>query len=349
MTRQAHTTFSGGLGYLIDDRYLLHNPGARHPESPQRLLAIKEAIKIRRDAQRWRRIYPRKATHEELQLVHSPFLIERVEKASRRAPSYLDYDTAVSSESFETALLAAGGVLECIDGICSGDLRRVVAFVRPPGHHADHRSARGFCLFNNVALAAAYAIRKHGLKRVAVVDIDVHHGNGTQSCFYNTPDVLYVSSHQSPLYPGTGDFSETGMDGGKGFTLNFPLPEATGDSTFVPLYTKIIAAVLDQYAPQIILVSAGFDGHVRDPLGGLDLTERAYRSAAASLMRAANRSCEGRICFVLEGGYSMQALKECTEAIMEQMELEYPEELQLREDSVFREISRRATTGFWKW
>jgi acetoin utilization deacetylase AcuC-like enzyme len=343
---------SDGLGYLLDDRYLLHDPGALHPESPQRLVAIREALEASGAAERWHRLKPRRASLDELALIHSPDHVERVERASKRAPVHLDIDTALSTESYDTALLAAGGVLQCVDAVCSGDLRRVFAFVRPPGHHADVDSASGFCIFNNVALAAAYARMKHRFERVAVVDFDVHHGNGTQSCFYRMPEVLYISTHQFPFYPGTGDFDEAGMGEGKGYTMNFPLPEATGDSDFVPIYSKIVSTVLDRFAPQLILVSAGYDAHFRDPLGGLALTHEGYASAAASLILAAERSCAGKICFVLEGGYDLQALADCSKAAIAAMEQPQPREMSVPEGSFFKEISRKASGyagGLWKW
>ncbi len=299
---------------------------------------------------RWRVLAPRKATVEDLELIHHPVHIQRVEQAVRRAPAYLDVDTAVSADSYQTALLAAGGVLECMDALCSGQLRRIFAFVRPPGHHANSESARGFCLFNNIALAAAYLRTRHKVERIAIVDFDVHHGDGTQSCFYGTPEVLYISTHQFPFYPGTGDFHETGDGNGKGYTLNFPLPEGTGDSIFVPIYSKLIATVLDQYEPQIILVSAGLDGHYKDPLGGLALTHMGYGSAAASLMQAAERWCNGKICFILEGGYSMQGLQDSLRAIMVAMEKSHPEEMPVREGEAFRDLSRRAAQfSRWQW
>lgn len=338
------------LGYLLDDRYLLHNPGTRHPESPARLLAIQESLCESRVTQRWKALQPRLAGLEELELVHQPAHVKNVEQASERAPAYMDTDTSVSAESYETALLAAGGVLECVDSICSGKLRRVFAFIRPPGHHASAEHARGFCLFNNAALAAAYAREKHGLQRVAIIDFDVHHGDGTQSCFYKSPEILYISTHQFPFYPGTGDFNEVGNGGGKGYTLNFPLPAGTGDAVFAPVYSKIVSAVLDQFEPQFILVSAGFDGHIKDPLGGLALTHAGYGSAAASLILAAERWCSGKICFVLEGGYSSEGLRACTRAVLAQMEKPRPKELIVREGALFKEISAKAAKfSQWKW
>jgi acetoin utilization deacetylase AcuC-like enzyme len=352
MNASAQDKQAEGLGYLYDDHYLLHDPGKRHPESPQRLIAIRQILENPAVRDHFQKLHPRMAKAGELELIHSPLHIQRIEQAARRAPSFLDLDTSVSIDSYQTALLAAGGVLQCVDSICSGKLRRVFAFVRPPGHHADRERASGFCLFNNVALAAAYALREYKLDRIAIVDMDVHHGNGTQSCFYSNPHVLYISSHQYPFYPGSGSFNEVGRGEGKGYTLNFPLPEGTGDSSFVPIYSKIIASVLDQYAPQLILVSTGFDGHIKDPLGGLALTQAGYASAAASLMLAADRLCDGRICFVLEGGYDIGALKDCSGAILTEMQKRHPAEWDVRESSGFKEISRQAekfAAGKWKW
>ncbi len=346
------TTSPNGLGYLLDNRYLLHNPGQDHPESPERLIPVRQALEPFTASGRWQPLQPRRASVRELQLVHTPSHIENIEQAAKRAPFSLDPDTSVSTDSYETALLAAGGVLQCIDSICSGKLRRIFAFVRPPGHHAGRENARGFCLFNNVAVAAAYARLEHRLERLAIIDFDVHHGNGTQSSFYGDPSVLYVSSHQYPFYPGSGNFNEVGRGSGKGYTLNFPLPEGSGDSNFVPIYTKIVPKVLEQFSPQLIIVSAGFDGHFSDSYGGLLLTHSGYAAAAASLIAAAERLCDGKICFVLEGGYSPQALKDCIGAIMTEMETRSPREASIREGAFFQEISKQAakcTAGFWKW
>src|SRR5436309_12214658 len=338
--------------FLSDNCYLEHEPGSRHPESPLRLRAVQAAIAAHETVERWQRLQPRPASREELELVHRPGLIERVEKAARRAPAYLDPDTVVSSRSSHTALEAAGGVLECVEAIASGALTRGFAFVRPPGHHAEPDKAMGFCLFNNVALGAAYARQRYGLLRIAVVDIDLHHGNGTQAAFYDDPRVLYVSSHQYPYYPGTGNFDETGLKAGKGYTLNFPLPAGTGDAIFAPIYAHIVAPILEQYQPQLILVSTGFDAYFQDPLGGLAVTRKGYASVAASLIRAAEKSCGGKICFVLEGGYSMEGLQECTKAVLTQMEHDSPAPDVPPEKPLFLEISsaaRKAFGGLWKW
>ncbi|MGA2260386.1 MAG: histone deacetylase [Acidobacteriota bacterium] len=340
------------LGFLIDDRFRLHKTGSRHPESPHRLDCIQQALDDLGAAERWRRIEARAARPDQLEMVHRRTYIERVKRASEMAPSFLDMDTPVSAASFEIALLATGSVLACVDAICAGEIDRAFSFVRPPGHHAEPDRAMGFCLFNNVALAAAHLRLEHKLDRVAIVDIDVHHGNGTQASFYGDPNVLFISTHQYPFYPGTGDIRQIGIQDGWGYTLNFPLPAGTGDSVFVPIYSRIVSSVLDQYRPQFILVSAGFDALLGDPLGGLCVSAAGFASVAASLSKAADRCCGGRICFVLEGGYSSAGLQECTKAVMAELEAQHPNELTVPADPLFETISKDAEGEFgehWKW
>ena len=339
-------------GFLIDDRFRRHVTGNRHQESPDRLTYIQHAIDNYGATERWRRIEARPARLDQLELIHVPSHIHRVRRAAELAPVFLDVDTPVSTGSFDAALLAAGGVLACVDAVCAGEIDRAFAFVRPPGHHAEPDRAMGFCLFNNVALGAAYLRSEHKLDRVAIVDFDVHHGNGTQACFYGNPGVLFISTHQYPYYPGTGDFCQVGLREGWGYTLNFPLPAGTSDDLFVPIYSRIVAPILDQYQPQFILVSAGFDAFLGDPLGGLALSAAGIASAAASLIKSADRCCRGRICFVLEGGYSPTGLQECAKAVMGEMESENPKELALPEAPLFEVISNHAQGEFgehWQW
>jgi acetoin utilization deacetylase AcuC-like enzyme len=341
-----------GLAYLMDDAFLEHDPGSRHPESPARLTAIRSALEQCGVLMRWTRIAARPARLDEMESVHHSSLLEQVENASRRGPSYLDPDTVVSAGSYRAALFAAGGTLECVDAICAGKIRRAFAFVRPPGHHAEPDRAMGFCLFNNVALAAAYARVEHQLERVAVIDFDLHHGNGTQACFYDDPNVLFISSHQYPFYPGTGDFAEVGIKEGRGFTVNLPVPKGTGDEVFMPLYSRIVRPILEQFRPQLVLVSAGFDAHYLDPLGGLRVTSAGFASVAASLILAADALCSGKICFVLEGGYSLEALKDCTRLVVGQMEATTAQERRLGSLPKFDEYSgeaRRAFGQFWNF
>jgi acetoin utilization deacetylase AcuC-like enzyme len=339
-------------GYLIDDRFRRHETGSRHPESPNRLAHIQEALDSCTTLKRWRRIAAREADPAEVELIHTHSYIERVKRASEEAPTLLDRDTPACAESYAIALLAAGSTLACVDSLCAGEVDRAFAFVRPPGHHAEPGKAMGFCLFNNVAIAAAYLRRKHKVERVAIVDIDVHHGNGTQSCFYRDPGVLFISTHQYPFYPGTGAFHDIGMEDGWGYTLNFPLPAGTGDGVVVPVYERIVSAILDQYQPEFILVSSGFDAFSGDPLGGLKVSAAGYASIAASLLQAADRSCAGRICFVLEGGYSPKGLRECTMAVMGEMEADRPTVRAFAEDPLFEIIAKQAEGEFgehWQW
>ena len=339
-------------GYLIDERFLLHDPGTLHPESPSRLANIREALDKAGIAERWRRIEACPAADEQLARVHTRDHIEKVRQASRSAPAYLDPDTPVCAESYEIALLAAGSVPACLDATLSGAIDRSFAFVRPPGHHAEPGRAMGFCLFNNIALGAAHLKSAHQLERIAIVDLDVHHGNGTQACFYDDPQVLFISSHQYPYYPGTGSFGEVGIGDGWGYNLNFPLPAGAGDGVFVPVYRQAVAAILDQYRPQFILVSAGFDSLAGDPLGGLTVSVAGYASAAASLCRAADRNCGGRICFVLEGGYSPAGLRAGTQAVLREMESNNPSEMAFPGDALFELISKHAKGEFgerWQW
>ena len=248
--------------------------------------------------------------------MHAEAHIRTIGEARGRA-AMIDADTFMSPESDDVARLGAGAVLTAVDHVlASGAGTRAVALVRPPGHHAEAGRAMGFCLYNNVAVGAAYA-RARGLERVAILDYDVHHGNGTQWIFYEDPAVLFVSSHQYPFYPGTGAAGETGKDAGLGFTVNFPLEAGATDADLDLVYREAAIPVLRQFRPQIIFVSAGFDAHERDPLGGLRMTTEGYATLTSRLLNAADELCEGRVVFVTEGGYDTSALAECCERVIE--------------------------------
>jgi acetoin utilization deacetylase AcuC-like enzyme len=224
----------------------------------------------------------------------------------------LDPDTFTSPASYEVARLAVGATIDAARyAVSSGE--HALALVRPPGHHAEPDRAMGFCLFNNVAIAAA-ALRQDGLARVAIVDIDVHHGNGTQAAFYTDPTVLYVSSHQFPYYPGTGAASEAGSGAGRGFTLNVPMPAGSTDEDYASVYGSVVVPALEQFRPDAILVSAGYDAHELDPLAGMRMTTAGYGAVVALLDDVAARVCGRRLAFVTEGGYHLDALRECLEA-----------------------------------
>jgi acetoin utilization deacetylase AcuC-like enzyme len=288
-------------------RFAEHVPPPGHPERPERA-EVFDAV-----AAEWARAggqvrEPRAATRQELARVHSAAHLDRIEGLTGRA-AMLDPDTFTSTATVEIALLAAGAAIDAArHAFASGD--PALALVRPPGHHAEPDRAMGFCFCNNVAIAAA-ALRADGVGRVAIVDIDVHHGNGTQAAFYEDATVLYASTHQYPYYPGTGGVRETGAGAGEGFTVNVPLEAGAGDLEFEAAYRTIIVPVLDTFQPELLLVSAGFDAHERDPLGGLRVTTAGYRRVVSMLHDTAVRLCGRRIALVTEGGYDLAALREC--------------------------------------
>jgi acetoin utilization deacetylase AcuC-like enzyme len=288
---------------------LAHDPGTGHPESPARLRAVLDALDDARFAGLDRREAPR-ATRAQLARVHAAELTDAIHAA---APStghaQLDPDTAMSPDSLEAALRAAGAVCAAVDALIDGNDTRAFCAVRPPGHHATHDTAMGFCLFNNIAVGAAQALAR-GVERVAIVDFDVHHGNGTQDIFWNEPRVLYASTHQSPLYPGTGAHSETGA----GNIVNAPLPPGAGSDAFRAACVEAVLPRLHDFRPQLVMISAGFDAHRLDPLASLNLLAEDYAWVTRELAGIAQASASGRIVSSLEGGYSLTALRESTAA-----------------------------------
>ncbi len=295
------------VAYVYDPLYLEHGtPG--HPESPARLQSIISHLEEAGLLSRLMAIKPRDATSAELEVVHSYELIARVRGAAEEGGGWLDPDTYVVPRSYEAALRAAGGVLAATDAVLDGEAGSAFCLVRPPGHHATPTKAMGFCLFNNVALAAAHALERRGLERVAIVDFDVHHGNGTQDAFYSDPRVLYVSTHQYPFYPGSGYWAETGEGQGEGTTVNLPLPRGCGRQEYLRAYREVGEPLLRRFRPQLLLVSAGFDAHFADPLAQMLLDTRGYYEIASLLKALADELCEGRIIFSLEGGYDHTAL-----------------------------------------
>ncbi len=308
------------VGYAYDPLFLDHEaPG--HPESPNRLRAIMAHLETQGLLRRMARVAPRDATREDLGLVHTPDLIGQVlDAAPVEGYRWLDVDTYVAPASPAAAVRAAGSALAAVDSVLAGELDSAFCFVRPPGHHATPDTAMGFCLFNNVAIAAAHALERRGLKRIAIVDFDVHHGNGTQDAFYSDPRVLYCSTHQFPFYPGTGDWNEEGAGSGLGATVNVPLPRGCGDGAFLAVFEGICAPALRRFKPQMILVSAGFDAHFADPLAQELLSAAGYHRIATLLAGLAAELCGGRIVFALEGGYDVTATSwaagGCVEALL---------------------------------
>ncbi len=321
------------LAIIKDDRFLEHDPGQGHPESPDRLRVIHDLID--REFSDLPLISPRLASESELALVHDVYYIQAVARTEGKAHSQLDADTGLSARSYEIARLAAGGLLQAVDALLAPNSElpsvnsklstpnsqlltpnSIFAFVRPPGHHAEADRAMGFCLFNNVAIAAAYAKRKFGLERVLIVDWDLHHGNGTQHAFYDDPSVLYFSSHQYPYYPGSGHADQVGSGAGEGFTVNAPLPHGFGDAEYLRVYSEVLKPVALEYRPELVLVSAGFDPYMKDPLGGMRMTGAGFGALTALVREIAEKTCNGRVLLTLEGGYNPEGLRDGVRAVI---------------------------------
>jgi acetoin utilization deacetylase AcuC-like enzyme len=306
---------------IASERFAEHTPPPGHPERPERAEVMDAIASLCRE-RGGDVVPPRPATHEELVRVHSDGYLRRIAETAGRAVA-LDQDTYTSSESHEIALLAAGAALMAVEYAMQNPPVLALAMVRPPGHHAERDRAMGFCLYNNVAVGAAHA-RSRGASRVAIVDFDVHHGNGTQHAFEADPDVLYVSTHQYPYYPGTGAATEVGRGRGEGFTVNLPLEAGAIDDDYRLAFAEVIAPVIRQFKPDLILVSAGFDAHERDPLAMMRLTTDAFSAMTHELRSLADECCGGRLAMVTEGGYDLQALGGSLDAVVRALEAPAP-------------------------
>jgi len=295
-------------GIVRDPRYQDHIAGPGHPESPERLTAIYERLDQEDIGTVLESITPRAATKDELGWSHTPSYIDLVQATSGRKSHQLDPDTATSPASWHAACLAVGGVFALLDAIDNSIVDNGFALIRPPGHHAEADRAMGFCLFNNIALGAHYGRHVLGYERIAIVDWDLHHGNGTQNSFYSDPNVLYFSTHQYPYYPGSGGMHEIGEGKGKGFTVNVPLSVGAGDETYAAVFNRLLVPVCKSFSPDLILVSAGFDIYVDDPLGGMRVSQAGFAYLARVLLELADSCCGGNLLFCLEGGYDLQGL-----------------------------------------
>lgn len=301
-------------GFLYDDRFLDHDAGPGHPERRERLSSTMAHLRAQDWFEQLQMLAPRIADESSIEGVHDHDLIVRARSACEQGLPYLDVmDVGVSRDSFDVALLAAGGAQALADGVITGEVNNAFALCRPPGHHAEHNQALGFCLFNNVAIAARYLQKEHGLDKILILDWDVHHGNGTQHTFEDDPSVLYISTHQYPFYPGTGAYSETGIGPGVGATLNCPMPAAAGDEEYRQAFVQKILPKVDQFAPDFVIISAGFDAHVDDPLANICLSTEFFAWMSARLMEAADKHCAGRLISLLEGGYNINTLPLCVE------------------------------------
>jgi acetoin utilization deacetylase AcuC-like enzyme len=302
------------LVYFYPQGHEAHvDPG--HPERPERVEAIRETLERAGLWQIYPHLKPLDLPEEVLHAVHSPQYLQTLERVCRKG-AHFDMDTYTTPASWDLALNAAGGAAVVASTVWQRLAQRGFALTRPPGHHATPGRAMGFCLLNNIALAAEYLRQQDGAQRLAIIDLDLHHGNGTQEIFYQRGDVFYFSIHQMPLYPGTGSIEETGAGEGLGRTANFPLPPFSGDRAYRTVMDNLILPLLDDFKPEMILVSYGFDPHWSDPLGNLRLSAGAYGGLIASLVHWADQNCQGRIALFLEGGYNLEAARACSLAVI---------------------------------
>ncbi len=306
------------VGFVYDPVYLKHDTG-QHVENAGRLEAIISLLEETGLTRELELIKPRAASVEELSLVHDKQHIARILDVAQRGGGWLDADTVMSADSYEAAVYAAGGAITATEAVISGQVTSAFALVRPPGHHATPRQAMGFCLFNNVAVATKYALAKYNLERIAIIDFDVHHGNGTQDIFYDSPQVLYISTHEYPLYPGTGDVEDTGSGAARGTTVNIPLPPGCGDDEYLAAFEQVITPVVRRFKPQFIMVSAGYDAHWADGLALMQVTITGFARMVEIIRGLAEELCHGQIVICLEGGYHLQALSHSVKATFDSL------------------------------
>ncbi|MEI8247934.1 MAG: histone deacetylase [Lentisphaerota bacterium] len=311
-----NAAFSDGVqtGFIYHEEMLKHDTGLAHPERKERLAAIEKQLKETGLLSSLISVKVTPAPLNWILLAHSQEYVAEVEKSCWEGKSFLySKDTPVSADSYAAARLAAGGVLCAVDAVMDGEVKNAFCAVRPPGHHALKNKAMGFCIFNNVAIGARYVQAKHKLKKVLIVDFDVHHGNGTQAIFNDDPDVLYFSIHRSPFYPGTGGADDNGAGRGYGLKVNVPVPAGAGDKEYIKAFEEILKPLALAFNPDFIFISAGFDAHQDDPLGGMKVTAEGYAAITRVVMDISEKCCNGRIVSVLEGGYSLHGLAESAE------------------------------------
>jgi len=295
------------VGYVYDPIYLKHDTG-EHVENAGRLEIVISRLEESGLKKQLTLLKPRAASVEELALVHTRQHISHIQDVDRKGGGWLDADTVMSPDSYEVALYGAGGAIVAAEAVMEGKVNSAFALVRPPGHHATPRRAMGFCLFNNIAIAAEHALIKYKLERILIIDFDVHHGNGTQEIFYDRPEVMYISTHEYPFYPGTGSVEETGRGAANGTKVNIPLPAGCGDNEYLQVFEQIITPVARRFKPQLVLVSAGYDAHWADGIAMMQVSVSGFHEMARIILGLANELCNGRLVFALEGGYHLNAL-----------------------------------------
>ena len=340
------------VGIVRDDRYLLHKPGHTHPEHPNRLKAVYRML----DADFSGELVPieaQPATLEHLELVHTPAYVKRVLKTADHRYTSLAPDTPASAETYLASWLAVGGCLKALDRLMDRSADVAFCLVRPPGHHALKDRAGGFCVFNNIGIAARYAMREYGLSRILIIDFDIHHGNGLNDLFHREKEVLYFSTHDPMLYPYTGDWEDVGGGEGEGYTVNIPLRREVTDGEFIHLYEQIVGPVTEAYRPQLILLAAGFDAHKEDPIGRSRLTEEAFSILTYLIMDWRSDVGDPPILFILEGGYSPRALSASVKAVIQSLlkpcaaSKEVAGETQLSVDMILRARAIHHGYGVW--
>jgi acetoin utilization deacetylase AcuC-like enzyme len=322
--------------------YLEHRTGIMHPESPQRLQSIYSMLDHKDFGADLVPIEPRFATLDEILWVHDPQYVDLILDSAGRTQVRYDPDTVASPQTYKAAWLAAGGVMEAIKAVLTKRVRNAFALVRPPGHHAHRDRAMGFCIFNNEAIGARYAMKVHGIERVLIVDWDVHHGNGIQSIFYDDPQCLYFSAHRVAFYPWTGEEQEVGAGAGEGYVVNVPLEPGCSNTCYGNAFRQLLWPIAQQYQPELIMVSAGFDTHHNDPLGSMNVTAEGFARMTSLLMELAAELCDERLVLVLEGGYNPQALRDSVEMVLWELlgdSMINTKEMQQVEDAQYEEIA----------
>jgi acetoin utilization deacetylase AcuC-like enzyme len=304
---------------VIDKEYLKHQPGDAHPERPERVKVLLDLAESLNPA-KFQLLPPLVARRADIEATHGKEHVKLIESTAKHNRYALDGDTITCRDSFAVSLLAVGGFIRLIDAVAGNECRNGFALVRPPGHHALRNRAMGFCLFNTMVIGAEFLKRVHGARKILIMDWDVHHGNGTQDAFYADPSVLFISTHQYPYYPGSGAANETGTGAGEGFTINIPLPAGCADAEYAQVFRDIVVPATEKFVPDWILVSAGFDPHRRDPLGGMGVTDEGFAMMSRSLLGLADKFTDGKIVFLLEGGYDLAGLRGSVAAVLESMQ-----------------------------
>ena len=301
---------------VVDKEYLKHQPGESHPERPERVKVLLD-LAGELDTAKFQLLPPQPAQRSDIAATHGEEHIKLIEATAQHNRYALDGDTITCRDSFAVSLLAVGGFIGLLDAVAAKDCRNGFALVRPPGHHALRNRAMGFCLFNTMAIGAEYLQRTHGAKKILIMDWDVHHGNGTQDAFYADPSVLFISTHQYPYYPGSGAANEVGSGVGEGFTINIPLPAGCADAEYAQVFHDIVVPAAEKFCPDWILVSAGFDPHRRDPLGGMGVSDQGFAHMASRLLGLADKFADAKIAFLLEGGYDLAGLRGSVAAVLD--------------------------------